>query len=145
MVAFGLYLKNMGDKSKWVREITFFDAMKKLFDLLRATLLYFCSFELIWTVTVVLKIIQLPSRVPEVIQGRGGESRQRGIRVPKANRGQRGRNVQKRCFAMFCYYNFLLILAQSKHRFGTLFPSWAKGDRRSRLLWPAVLHLWINL
>ena len=67
-------------------------------------------------------------RVPEVIQGRGGESRGRGIqdagcesRAAGANRRQWWRIMQKSHFAMFCYYNFLLILAQSKlKKFGTL-------------------------
>ena len=61
--------------------------------------------------------------LPEVIQGRGGgKSCERGIqgaggeRAVRANRGQRGRILQKRHFAMFCYYNFLLILVQSKHK-----------------------------
>ena len=36
--------------------------------------------------------------------------------APEASRGQRGRIVQKKHFAMFCYYNSLLILAQSKHK-----------------------------
>ena len=82
------------------------------------------------------------TRVPEVIQGRGGASCERGIqgtggksRAAGANRGQWGWIVQKRHFAMFCYYNSLLILAQSKHiKFGTLFT-----------LVPAVLHPWLNL
>ena len=30
--------------------------------------------------------------------------------------GQRGRIMKKRHFAMFCYYDLLLILAQSKHK-----------------------------
>ena len=60
-----------------------------------------------------------PARVPEVIKGRGGKSRERGIlgaggesRAAGANRGQWGQIMQKRHFAMFCYYYFLLILAQ---------------------------------
>ena len=44
------------------------------------------------------------------IAGSRGKSRAAG-----ANRGQRGQIVQKRHFAMFCCYNSLLILAQSKH------------------------------
>ena len=48
--------------------------------------------------------------------GQGGANRAKGASwAPKANRGQRGRNVQERYFAMFCYYNSLLVLAQSKH------------------------------
>ena len=82
--------------------------------------------------------------VPEVIQGKGGELRERGIHgaggeswAVRANHGQWGQIAQKRHFTMFCYYNFLLTLGQSKReKFGTLLPLWAKGDRGSHLLWP---------
>ena len=44
------------------------------------------------------------------------------------SRGQRGRIIQKRHFAMFCYYNFLLIFAQSKHqKFGALLSPRKRG------------------
>ena len=58
-------------------------------------------------------------------------------RAPAANRGQRGQIVQKMHFAMFCYYKFLLILAQSKYQmFDALLPPWAKGGSGSPVLWP---------
>ena len=54
----------------------------------------------------------------------GGANRMKGAsRAQEASRCQRERIVQKRHFAMFCYYNSLLILAQLKHKkFGTLWP-----------------------
>ena len=55
-------------------------------------------------------------RVPEVIQGRGANCAKGASRAPEASRGQLGRIVQKRHFAMICYYNSLLILAQSKYK-----------------------------
>ena len=73
----------------------------------------------------------------------GGANRAKeASRAPEANRGQRGQIVQKRHYAWFCYCNFLLILAQSRHKkFGTLLLPWAKGHRGSRLLWHCTLGL----
>ena len=65
----------------------------------------------------------------------GGANRAK--RASRANRRQWGLIVQKKYFVMFCYYNFLLVLAQSKHqKFRALLTPWARGGRGSRLLQP---------
>ena len=86
-------------------------------------------------------VANMIARVREVIQGRGCESRERGIRE------QRVRIVQKRHFARFCYYYSLLIIAQSKHK-KKLVHSCPPGHWATEAVansGPPVLHPWLNL
>ena len=67
-------------------------------------------------VHVVYKVLALvlaiiSPRVPEVFQGRGGESCERGIQDAGCDSRAEEANRAKKAFAMFCYYDFLLILA----------------------------------
>ena len=77
----------------------------------------------------------------------GGANRSKGAsRAPEASRVHQGRIVQKRHFAMFCYYNSLLILAKSKHKkIGTLLPPGQRATGAVTYSGPAVLHPWPNL
>ena len=67
--------------------------------------------------------------------GQGGQIARKGHQGRRRRIAWSGGETSKNGI-LFCYYNFLLILAQSKHKFGTLLPPWAEGDRGSRLLWP---------
>ena len=95
--------------------------------------------QICWRYTIEIfftLVVSMVTGVPEVIRGRGGANRAKGAsRTRGANHRQRGRVAKTRHFAMFCYHNFFLLLAQSKHKkFDALLPPWAKGGRGGRLL-----------